>query len=665
MKPIDSELEVFARFAEENPFPVLRVAGEGTLIGANRGSWLLLAHWDTALGKVVPQDLTETVRRAVELRENQELEIQIGFKTLLLVVVPVPDRDCVNVFGLDVTSRKQAERKLLLNSQVFESASEGVVITDADGRILDVNRAFTTITGYSREEILGEDVRILRSGRHDDSFYHEFWTALKDHGTWQGEIWDRRKNGEVHPKWLSVSAVSENGRVSRYIGLFSDISAMKQTQDQLYEMAHFDSLTGLPNRRYFLDRLRESLEHARRSRDEVALLFVDLDGFKLVNDNLGHRAGDQLLRIVAERLKDCIRESDTVARMGGDEFTVVLTHVASSTNVVTVARKILDRIYEPVLLDGRELFISSSIGIAMFPDDAHDLEGLLQGADAALYKAKDLGKNGYQFFSREMNRLAIQRLTLQSQIRQALSSQEFMVYYQPQLACGPCRPGSVEALARWHNKALGTVSPEEFIPFAEEAGLIHELGTAVMRLACAQGKTWLRKGVLPGRIGVNISAHQLRRPDFVSTVESVLQETGLPADRFEIELTESVLIEDIPGDLDKLRRLKEMGITLTIDDFGAKYSSFAYLKRLPLDRLKMDRSFVQGLPTDARALEIVSAIIAMSRSLNLDLVAEGVETAEQAAVLQEKGCPCIQGYYCARPFPAEGLDQFLAQACKD
>ncbi len=658
-------MQVFLRFAEENPFPVLRVSQDGTLLGANRGSWLLLAHWGAEVGRLVPGQFLETVRYAVEGRENHELEVQIGFKTLLLVVVPVPERGYVNVFGLDVTSRKQAERRLLINSQVFESASEGVVITDVDGRILDVNRAFSAITGYTREEILGEDIRILKSGRHDESFYEELWNAVKNQGTWQGEIWDRTKSGEIQPKWLSVSAVTENGRVSRYIGLFSDISAMKRTQDQLYEMAHYDSLTGLPNRRYFLDRLKESIEHARRSRDSLALMFVDLDGFKLVNDNLGHQAGDQLLRGVADRIKECIRESDTVARMGGDEFTVILTHVASSHNVVTVARKILDRVYEPLLLDGRELFISSSIGIAMFPEDAHDLEGLMQGADTALYKAKDLGKNGYQFFSREMNRRAIQRLTLQSQLRQALNAQEFLVYYQPQLLLDPCRPAGLEAFARWHNGVIGTVSPQEFIPFAEETGLIHELGTVVMRLACMQGKLWLQAGMLPGRIGVNISAHQLRRPDFVSTVQSVLEETRFPADRFEIELTESVLVEDIPGDVEKLRVLKDQGIMLTIDDFGAGYSSFAYLKRLPLDRLKMDQSFVQDIVSDGRALEIVGAIIAMSRSLNLELVAEGVETAEQAEALRRKGCPCIQGNFYARPFPPEELAAFAARACRE
>ena len=658
------ELHGFSRLADENPFPVLRISREGVLMGANRGSWLLLSHWKTDVGGTVPEEWRQIIRD-VGL-ENHEVEVQIGFKTLLLVIVPVPDKAYVNVYGLDVTSRKQAERKLLLDSQVFESASEGVLITDADGRILDVNRAFTTITGYSREEILGEDVRVLQSGKHDEKFYQDLWDSLRERGSWQGEIWDRRKNGEVHPKWLSVSAVmGENGRISRFIGLFSDISVMKQTQDQLYEMAHYDSLTGLPNRRYFLDRLRENLEQARRAREGVALMFIDLDGFKFVNDNLGHRSGDQLLREAADRIKECVRESDTVARMGGDEFTVILSQVRGSHNVVTVAQKILKRIYEPVMLDGRELFISSSIGIALFPDDALDVEGLLQGADTALYKAKDLGKNGYQFFSREMNLRVIERLTFQTQIRQALAAREFLVYYQPQVNNHTRQLIGLEALARWQSPLIGIVSPEQFIPFAEETGLIHELGSSVMRMACEQGVRWQKEGKPVMRIGINISTHQLRRSDFVAHIESALAETGFPADRLEIELTESMLIDDVPGDLEKLKRLKEKGILLTIDDFGTKYSSFAYLKRLPLDRLKIDRSFVQDLPADPRTTEIVSAIIAMSRSLNLDLVAEGVETQEQAALLREKGCLCIQGYYCSRPFPAEGLGPFLDRVDKE
>lgn len=655
----------FAHFADENPFPVLRVSAAGVLIGANQGSWLLLEHWKTAPGQPVPEELRTPIQAAMRAKDKQEIEVQIGFKTVLLVIAPAEGRDYVNVFGLDVTSRKQAERKLLINSQVFESASEGVVITDADGRILDVNRAFTSITGYSREEILGENIRILQSGRHDASFYQQFWETIRDKGTWQGEIWDRTKSGEVHPKWLSVSAVTENGKVSRFIGLFSDISVMKQTQEQLYEMAHYDSLTGLPNRRYFLDRLKESLERARRTRESLALMFVDLDGFKLVNDNLGHRAGDQLLVEMAHRLKQRTRESDTVARMGGDEFTVILTNVITSHAIVRVARKILGRVGEAVTLDGTEVFLSSSIGIAVFPDDGSDVESLLQAADTALYKAKDLGKNGYQFFSREMNQRAVERLTLQSQIRQGLASREFLPYYQPQLDLPDCKVIGLEALARWQSGVVGTVSPEQFIPFAEETGLIHEVGMAVMRKACLQGVKWLETGLLPARLGINISAHQLRSSDFITGIESVLGDTGFPADRLELELTESILVEDIPGDVDKLRRLKEMGILLTIDDFGAKYSSFAYLRRLPLDRLKLDRSFIQDLPGDGRASEIVTAIVAMARSLGLGLVAEGVETREQASLLCRLGCPCIQGYFCSRPFPAEGFTAFLERACKD
>ncbi len=662
----EEEARGFSRFAEESPFPVLRISLDGLLLSANKGSWLLMAHWKTEVGDAVPPEWKERIDEAVRKNDSQEVEVQIGIKILLLVIVPVIEKGYVNVFGLDVTSRKQAEKRLLLDSQVFESASEAVVITDVDKRILDVNRAFTTITGYTREEILGENIMILNSGRQDRHFYQEMWESVAERGSWQGEIWDRRKNGEVFPKWLSISAVrDEAGKISRYVGLFSDISVMKQTQEQLYEMAHYDSLTGLPNRRYFLDRLKESLEQARRANESVALMFVDLDGFKLVNDDLGHKAGDQLLREVSARIKQCVRESDTVARMGGDEFTVILSQVRNSDSVLLVARKILQRIYEPVKLEEKEFFISSSIGIAVFPDDSRDVEGLLQSADTALYKAKDLGKNGYQFFSREMNRRAMERLTLRTQIRQGLAAREFTVYYQPQVDAATGNLAGLEALARWKSPQIGLISPEQFIPFAEETGLIHEIGELVLRTACAQGQSWISQGLPRVRIGVNISAHQLRRPDFVSLIEGAVRDTGFPADFLELELTESMLINDSPEDLAKLSRIRAMGIRLAIDDFGTKYSSFAYLRRLPIDRLKIDRTFVQDLPADARGSEIVSAIIAMSRSLNLDVTAEGVETAAQADLLRKKGCHTLQGYYCSRPFPPDDLAAFLQQWGRD
>ncbi|HTP59498.1 MAG TPA: EAL domain-containing protein, partial [Spirochaetia bacterium] len=633
------EARGFSRFSEESPFPVLRIALDGTLVSANRGSWLLLAHWKIEVGSRVPGAWRPVIDDVVRDKETREIEVQIGIKILLLVFVPVTDKGYVNVFGLDVSGRKQAEKRLQLDSQVFESASEAVVITDVDRRVLDVNRAFTSITGYTREEILGENIAILSSGRQDEQFYQDMWEAVGERGSWQGEIWDRRKNGEVFPKWLSISAVrDEAGRISRYIGLFSDISVMKQTQEQLYEMAHYDSLTGLPNRRYFLDRLKESLDQARRGGESVALMFVDLDGFKLVNDNLGHRAGDQLLREVGVRIRQCIRESDIASRMGGDEFTVILSQIKSSDSALIVARKILTKLYEPVRIEEKELFISSSIGIALFPDDARDVEGLLQSADTALYKAKDLGKNGYQFFSPEMNRRAMERLTLQTQMRQGLAGHEFMVYYQPQVDADTGALVGLEALARWKSPQIGLVSPEQFIPLAEQTGLIHEIGELVLREACGQGRQWMDQGMPPVRISVNISAHQMRRPDFVELIQKAVQATGFPPSLLELELTESMLIEDSPQDLDKLSRIKAMGIRLSIDDFGTKYSSFAYLRRLPIDRLKIDRMFVQDLPVDARGAEIVSAIIAMSRSLNLEVVAEGVETAAQADLLKKKGC---------------------------
>ncbi|HUI72724.1 MAG TPA: EAL domain-containing protein [Spirochaetia bacterium] len=662
----EEEVRGFSRFSEESPFPVLRVALDGTLVSANRGSWLLLSHWKTEVGGRVPAPWRKTIDKVVRQNDAREVEVRIGIKILLLVLVPVADQGYVNIFGLDVTGRKQAEKRVLLDAQVFESATEAVVITDTEQRIVDVNRAFTTITGYTREEILGENVSILSSDRQDARFYEEMWESVRLQGSWRGEIWDRRKNGEVFPKLLSISAVKdETGKVTRYIGLFSDITTIKQAQEKLSEMAHYDSLTGLPNRRYFLDRLKANLEQARRVREGVALMFVDLDGFKLVNDNLGHKAGDELLREVGNRIRRCVRESDMVARIGGDEFTVILSRIKRSDNASIVARKILEKIYEPIILEQKELFISSSIGIAVFPEDSLDMEGLLQDADTALYRAKDLGKNGYQFFSREMNTRAMERLTLQTHIRQGLANREFTAYYQPQVDAATGRLVGLEALARWNSPHIGLVSPDRFIPLAEETGLIHELGEMILREACGQGRLWRDQGMPQVRIAVNISAHQLRRPDFVPKIESAVRETGFPPELLELELTESILVDDSLPDLEKLSQIKAMGIRLTIDDFGTKYSSFAYLRRLPIDRLKIDRTFVQDLPGDLRCAEIVSAITALSRSLSIDVVAEGVETAAQAELLRDRGCLALQGYYCSRPFPPQGLGVFLERREKE
>ncbi len=646
--------------SDENPFPVLRVSSDGFLIYANKGSWLLLDYWNAEPGKRVPETWIKTIGEVMRQGDNKEIEIQIGVKTLLLVMVPVPDAGYLNIFGLDVTRRNRAEQKLRMDAQVFESATEGMMITDADRRIVDVNRAFCTITGYSYEEILGENAAILQSKKHDDSFYTELWASVREKGSWQGEIWDRRKNGEIYPKRLSITSITdEEGRVVRYIGLFSDISNAKQTQDQLFYMANYDSLTGLANRRFFRDRLELSIQQSRRGVQSTALMIIDLDGFKLVNDNLGHGAGDGLLCKVAERIKECVRDSDTVARMGGDEFTVLLPGISGSQNAALIAQKILGRIIEPVMLDHQEVFISSSIGIAFFPEDAPDAEGLMHNADTALYKAKEAGRNAYQFFSPEMNRRTAERLSLHARLRRAIDAGEFFLEYQPQFDATTGTLVGVESLVRWRNGAGTVTCPNDFIPHAEENGLIHEIGDIVLREACMQGAIWLDGGIAPPVISINMSAHQLRRSDFVGRVEAILGEVRFPAQRLELELTESMLIDDSPETIEKLARFRSLGFSLAIDDFGTKYSSLSYLKHLPVHRIKIDRAFVKDIHEDADSLLIATAIIAMGRSMNLEVVAEGVETGEQVSILRSRGCELFQGNYYSPPVSASGMQAFL------
>jgi diguanylate cyclase (GGDEF)-like protein/PAS domain S-box-containing protein len=664
--PLDQcgTVQDLSQFPDEDPNPVLRVSHDGILLYANNSSWVLLAHWRTQVGSAVPPEWLAVVRGAIGGGEVLEREISVGFMTLLISIVPFPEKGYINLYGLDMTRRRQVEDKLRLNAQVFEGVAEGIMIMDSDRRILDVNRAFCAITGCARDEMLGEVAPALSEGREGRETVRAIWETVNTQGSWQGEVWERRRNGEPYPQWLSVSAIrSEAGEVTGYIGLFSDITAMKEAEHRLYRMAHYDALTGLCNRRHFQDILERSLKTARRTGEILSILFIDLDTFKLVNDSLGHAAGDALLCAVAERIRGNVRESDTVARMGGDEFTVLLPNLNHAANAGSIARKILAGIAEPVVLEGREVLVTASIGISLFPRDEADAGGLLQCADTAMYHAKEHGRNASRFFSREMSRYEAERLELQTRIHHALEEGQFRADYQPQVDIATGRITALEALARWDSPGSGILAPAAFIPVAEQSGQISEIGAQVLRLVCRQGARWRARGLLAGRLGVNVSMHQLQRADFIPLVQSVLAETGFPAGQLELELTESMLIGDQQDTLRKLERLKAIGVSLAIDDFGTKYSAFSYLRSLPVSRLKIDRSFVGELAGHGAGKEIAAAIISIGRSLKLDVVAEGVESVDQLRALRTLGCPCAQGYFLGRPAAPQLVEALLVRGC--
>ena len=560
----------------------------------------------------------------------------------------------------DVTERRLAEEQLRLSAQVFEGGVEGVMITDAQGKILSVNRAFSDITGFSREEALGRDPRILQSGTHDADFYRRMWAALQAVGHWRGELWDRRKSGEVYPAWFAINSVKDpEGRLTHYVAVFSDISERKAAEDRIEFLAHHDPLTGLPNRILLRDRFETALAQAARNRAKVALIFLDIDHFKAVNDSLGHPAGDTLLRQVAARLKGCMRASDTVCRQGGDEFLLLVVPVPDPRAASVVAEKVLQVLREPVELEGHSLAVGASIGISVFPDDGDNFDTLLQKADMAMYEAKAAGRNGYRFFSSEMNANALERLNMQNRLRRALERDEFQLHYQPQVDLDSGRIIGMEALLRWTSPDLGPVSPGKFIPIAEESGLIVQIGAWVLRTACRQNRSWQARGLPEVPVAVNLSALQFARGDLLDTVERALDDSRLPARFLELELTESILLHDADNIMASLRRLKNLGIKLSIDDFGTGYSSLSYLKRLAVDKLKIDQSFVRDIASDPDDAAIVRAIIQMGHSLKLRTIAEGVEAVDQLAFLRAEGCEEGQGYLFGRPIPAAEMENLL------
>jgi len=560
----------------------------------------------------------------------------------------------------DITARKTAEDNLLLAAKVFENTIEGIVVTDTQGQIVQVNPGFTIITGYTAEEAVGGNPRILKSDRHPQHFYQEMWARLVDEGHWAGEIWNRRKNGESYPEWLTISAVkNEAGQTTNYISIFHDITELKRQQDALEYQAQHDALTGLPNRILLGDRLRMALAQLERSQGKLALLFLDLDNFKTINDGLGHSAGDALLVELSRRLERLLRNGDTLARLGGDEFLILLPDIETIDGASHTAARLLEALSVPFNLGDVEYFVTASIGLTIAPDDGGEAGKLIKNADLAMYRAKSLGRNNYQYFAPEMDVAAHRRISLESKLRKGIEKGEFELFYQPLVRMDSGLILGAEALVRWrHDGKL--ISPAEFIPLAEDSGLILPLGDWVLRTAARQAKLWQDAGH-DLSMSVNISSRQFTGSDLAATLREVLRNTQLEPGKLYFEITESMLMGDIAKAEATLMALRGAGGTFFLDDFGTGYSSLSYLKRLPIDGLKIDRSFIRDITEDPDSRAIVTAIVSLAQTLSLGIVAEGVETEGQRALLASMGPMVLQGYLASRPVPASDFEALLAK----
>ncbi len=556
-------------------------------------------------------------------------------------------------------ARREAAQGQRLAAEVLEHSPDGVMVTGPDGRIIAVNSAFSDLTGYAADEAVGQRPSVLKSGHHPAEFYEAMWRELEDSGRWRGEIWNRRKDGAIHPEWLSITRMSVPGVGAHYVATFSDIGRQDRVRERLHHLAYYDALTGLPNRLLFTDRLQQVVALAQREQRQAALLFLDLDRFKEINDTLGHGIGDGVLKAIANRVGSCLRETDTFSRLGGDEFTVIVPNVRDGRDAALVAEKIVQRFATPFQVGGHELFLSTSIGIALYPQHGATPEELVKHADTAMYLAKENGRNLFQFYQPAMSEPIRRQLEMDIELRWALNRGEITLAYQPLVSLALGRIVGVEALARWTHPRFGVVPPDVFIPIAEHAGVIGQLGTHVLTTAVRQVAEWHARGFADLRLAVNLSVLQLRRPGLVETIEALYAETGFPLSRLELEITEGALMEK--GELSSavLLQLSQLGCTIAIDDFGTGYSSLSYLRRLPIHRLKVDRSFVDHVHDEPHDAAIAASIIAMAHHLQLKVTAEGVETAEQLEFLRRHHCEEAQGYLFSAPRPAVDIEELL------
>ncbi|TFW35695.1 EAL domain-containing protein [Massilia horti] len=628
---------------------------DGELLGASA----LLLLPDQEQSESAWEEYAMCLARGDDAREERQFRRADG--TLIWCMVSgraldrqYPDDGSIWVYA-DVTERRLAEQKLRLAGTVLEHMADGVAVIGVNGKLMAINPGFTQITGYTEFEMLGQQVALTRSHRHDEAFYASLWRELSETGFWRGEIWNKRKNGDDYLEWLTISAVrDEAGEVTHYVGVFSDITQLKESQEKLDHLAHHDPLTALPNRLLFHDRLQHALARAARDQQQLAVMFIDLDRFKNVNDTLGHDVGDELLKQVARALACRLRAGDTLARLGGDEFIVLLENVDGESGAGQVADKLMTMFEQPFTVSGHELFITGSVGISLFPRDGADLSMLVRNADVAMYQAKARGRNGYRFYAPSMSGDGALRLRLESLLRRSIEKNEIRLAFQPQVEIDSKRLIGVEALVRWHNAELGEVPPARLIPVAEDTGFINQLGNWVLVEACRQMVRWEQEGLYVPKIAVNLSVRQFERGCIAALVADVLRETGLEPRRLQLEVTESVIMHTSDA-LALVNDLHAIGVGLAIDDFGTGYSSLAYLKQLPVETLKIDRSFIKDIAADADDEAIVVAITQLGKSMNLSVIAEGVENEEQAAFLLRHGCNRAQGYLYGRPVPAAEL----------
>ncbi|WP_158178216.1 putative bifunctional diguanylate cyclase/phosphodiesterase [Pseudomonas viridiflava] len=598
---------------------------------------------------------TELAHEIDQRREAERglREAQIGLE----------DRVAQRTFELEEANQALSKSPPRLAATVFDAASEGIVIFDPDYCILTVNQAFSRVSGYLPEDVIGRRVTDIASSRDARRHFQAIHQSLEQTGQWQGELVEARKNGELYPQWLQLNVVLDKaGKLSHIVGFFSDLSSRRAAEERMRYLAHFDELTGLANRSLFNERLREARERVRSGGRSLALLHINLDRFKLLNESLGHEIADQLLRHVARRLSSAMPEADTIARLSGDEFAVLFDGYSNLSSLARVTNRLLGKLRVPLSVAGHELVISASVGISLLSDSAREVSALVSQANMAMQHAKHLGGNNFQFFTQSLQASTLERLQLEIQLRRAVDEQQLQVFYQPKLCLRTGRLDSAEALVRWHHPQRGMVAPGEFIGLAEETGLISAIGEFVLRQACWQACEWQRQGMAPIRVSVNLSVHQLRQGKLVSLVRQVLEETGLAPQWLELELTESQLLDSVEHIIVTFQQLRDLGVKLAIDDFGTGYSSLSYLRRFPVDYVKIDRAFISGLGDGTEDAAIIQAIISMAHSLGLKVVAEGVENQSQLEFLRSHGCDEVQGYLISRPIEATAMAGILLQS---